>query len=94
MRCGAYNKGADDRITYTKEAGEKLQGSSRGVVKVPPVVGRHAWWTVLRGPVVQEAGQQLSRQPRAVQTLVEKSSKHWIHQQGLIYKERKRDGFN
>lgn len=93
-RCGAFNKGADKRITYTKEVREKLQAFGRGVVKVPPVVGRHSWWTVLRGSVVQEVGQQLSCQPRAVQTLVEKSSKHWIRQQGLIYKERKRGGFN
>lgn len=84
MRCYAFNKRTDQRITYTKEVGEKLQGSGRGVVNIPPIVGWHAGWTVLWRPVVQEVGQQLGCPPCAVETLVENSSEHWIRQQSLI----------
>lgn len=82
--CYAFNKRRDKRITYTKEVGEELGCLGRGVVNIPPVVGWHAGGAVLRRPVVQEVSQQLGSPSRAVETLVEKSSKHWILQQSLI----------
>lgn len=84
MRCHAFNKRTDKRITYAKEAGEKLQGLGCGVVNVPPVVGRHAGRTILWRPVVQEVGQQLGCPPRVGQTLVQSSSKQRVRQQILI----------
>ena len=62
-----------------------------GVVNVAPVVGWHARRTLLRWPVVQEVGQQLSSQPRAVETLVEKRGELWIRQQILIWKYIKKE---
>lgn len=82
-RCCAFNKTTDEVITYTKEVGEELQGLGRGVVHVPPIVGRHAGRPVLRGPVVQEVGQQLSGQSGAVEALVENSSERRVLQQDL-----------
>lgn len=84
MRCYGFNKPRDRRITYTEDVGEELDCLCRGVVNVPPVVGWHPSGAVLRRPVVQEVGQQLGCPSRAVETLVEKSSKHWILQQSLI----------
>lgn len=87
MRCHAFNKSPDKRITYTEEFGEELQDFGSGVVNIAPVAGWHARWTILRGPVVEEVGQKLSCPPCAVETLVEDSSKHWIRQQFLILKK-------
>lgn len=89
MRCYAFNKSTDKRDTYAKEVGEKLQHFGCGVVSIPPVVGRHARRLILRGPVVQEVGQQLGCPSCAVEALVEGSSKHWICQQSLISKCKK-----
>lgn len=78
-----FNKTTDEGITYTEEVGEELQSLGRGVVHIPPIVGRHAGRPVLRGPVVQEVGQQLGGQSGAVEALVEKSSERRVRQQDL-----------
>lgn len=80
---------SNKRLTYTDEFGEELQDFGCGVVNIPPVVGRHAGWPILRGPVVQEVGQQLGRPARAIETLVEDGSKHRVRQQSLIPKGKK-----
>lgn len=80
VRYFVFNKSTNKRITYTKEVGEKLQDLGSAVVNIPPVTGRHADWTILWRPVVQEVGQQLCCPSCAIETLVEGSSKQWICQ--------------
>lgn len=58
-RCRASLNVADEGVTYAKKVGEQLQGLGRGIVNIPPVVGWHAGRPLLRGPIVQEVGQQL-----------------------------------
>ena len=88
VSCHMFHKSTDKRITYTEKVGEKLQDPCSGVVSTSPVIGWHAWWTILWRPVVQEVGQQVGCPLCAVETLVEESSKHWIRQQSLISKAR------
>lgn len=88
VRYFVFNKSLNKRITYTKELGEKIQDLGSAVVNIPPVIGRHAGWTILWRPVVQEVGQQLCCPSCAAETLVEGSSKQCIRQQILISKAR------
>lgn len=84
-----FIKAQPKRITYAEEFGEKLHDFGSGVVSIPPVVRRHAGWTILWKPVVQEVGQQLACPSRVVDTPVEDNSNHWICQQSLISKARR-----
>ena len=89
-RCCVFHrkKAKDKRITYAEEVGEGLQDCGCGVESIPPVGGRHAGRTVLRGPVVQEVGEQLGRPSRAVEALVEDGGEERVCQQRLDSKGR------
>lgn len=89
MRCFAFNKNSDKRVTYSKKVGEKLDDLGSGIVNVPPVVGRHAGWSILWRPVVEEVGQLLGRPSCAVERLAEGGGKHWVRQQNLVEKGRR-----